>query len=289
MTSKPLLLLFPVIFLTALACHTASNHGPWQLQLKTDTAWHFVAQSIIIPDINNKRSDTMTVSFNLRLLQEKDSLLTLQLRIEQLKRSESKIAFILPGKTIAEMDKMNREWEAFKDTCRQGVIDDSLMIKCNNRGELVSVHGVERILQKIARTTGRDSRDVFSNLQHMFSTRAMEDLMKQLFFYLSGRPIQVGDNWVNTYTLNTKAPVKYSNLLTVQQMQGDTVVLNTKTAVSAWTGEGGRMFAKGDQWGSVKASLATGMPWIISLEDSLVTKTDYYNVTARHVFTVRAR
>jgi hypothetical protein len=289
MTNRLLLFVLPFISILTLACHTSTSPRPWHLQLPTDTTWHFVAQSILIPDVNNSRTDTMTVFFNLRFLEERDSVLTLQLRIEELKRSAYHFAVILPGKTAVEMDKMNREWEAFKDSCRQGVVEDSLVIKCSSRGELVTVNGVEKILQKIAMTTGHDSRDVYSSLQDMFSTRAMEDLMKQLLFYLRGRPVLVGENWVNNYTLNAKAPVKYSNLITVQQLQGDTVLLHTKTAVSAWTGEGGRIFAKGDQWGTVKASLATGMPWLISMEDSLVTKTDYYSVTARHVFTVRAR
>ncbi|WP_315816876.1 DUF6263 family protein [Paraflavitalea speifideaquila] len=289
MTTRLLLFAIPIITLMGLSCHTNTSPRPWQLQPPADSTWHFVAQSILIPNTQYKRTDTITVSFNLRSIKGPDSLLTFHLKVEEFKRPESNIGMILPSKSAEELENELQEWKAFKDSCLQVVINDSLMAKWSSKGELVSVNGVERILKKIARTTGHDSRDVYSNLEDIFSTRAMEDLLKQCFFYLSSRPLQVGENWVNNYTLKAKAPMKYSNLITLKQVQGDTVELAIKTAVSAWTGEGGRIFAKGDQWGKVLASRTTGMPYYFSVEDTMVTKTDYYNVTSRRVFTLQAR
>jgi hypothetical protein len=65
--------------------------------------------------------------------------------------------------------------------------------------------------------------------------------------------------------------------------------MDLKTVLSARTGEGGRVFAEGNQWGTITASLATGMPYRIVLKDSLVSKTDTYKTKAEHIFTVTAR
>ena len=187
------------------------------------------------------------------------------------------------------MKKIRDEYTAFNDSCIRGVIGDSLTITCDKRGKVIQVTGVERIMEKITRATGKDSRDVYSSLREIFSTKELQDLLTQVFFYIPARPVKLGDNWVNNYTLTAKAPVKFSNLITVQRINGDSVVMDIKTVVSAKTGEGGRVYAEDGQWGTVTASLASGMVYNYRLEDTLRTKTDSYLIGRQRILTVSAQ
>jgi hypothetical protein len=285
------LLFFAVIAISQLfiACNTVSGPVPWQLRLAMDSVYHFVITDETIVNMNRNGPDTITTGFSLRCTQQTDSLLTFQLVVEQLERSERGFGFFLVGKSAAEMEKMRQEEAAFDDSCKQGVIGDSLEITCNTKGRILEVQGVERIVEKITNNTHKDSRDVYSQLHDQFSTKVMQDLLTRVLFYLPARTVKAGDNWVNNYTLIAKAPVKYSNLVTMQRLQDDSVVMDLKTVLSAKTGEGGRVYGEGNQWGTVTASLATGMPYRITLRDTLVTQTDTYRVKAGHVFTVIMR
>jgi hypothetical protein len=284
MTNKCCLTVLAASLIGIVSCTMHYVPYDFKLRLFNDSVYHLVAQSISIPDMDRARADTITTGFSIRCTSQQDSLLRFRMVIEQLSRNKQHAMFFLPGKSKEEM-----EWDAFADSCQQGVIGDSLQVVCSRKGEVLSVQGVERIIKKISHTTGHDTRDVFSNLHDQFSTKNLEDLLKQSFFYLSGQPAKQGASWVNNYTLTAKAPVKYSNLITAQEVQGDSVILDIKTVLSARTGEGGRVFAEGNQWGTVTASRVTGMPYRIILKDSLVSKTDTYKTKAEHVFTVSAR
>lgn len=289
MTNRSLFLPLIVVAVLAFACNTAKAPGPWQLQPVADSVYHFVVTDATVTDMNRSNADTITTGFSLRCTGQTDSLLTFQLVVEQLKRTERGLGIMIAGKSKTDMDKMYQEWFSFNDSCRQGVIGDSLNITCNTKGRILQVEGVERIITKVTSAMHTDSRNVFSGLRDQFSTQVLKDLLARVLFYLPARPVKAGDSWVNNYTLFAKAPVKYSNLIAVQGIRGDSVVMDLKTAVSAKTGEAGRVFAEGNQWGTVTASLATGLPYYITLTDSLVTKTDTYRTAAGHQFTVLMR
>lgn len=287
MTSKPLFFILIAISLLAVSCGTHEAARPWQLRPVTDSVYHFVIADETVHGMQEDIFDTITTGFSLRCTQQTDSLLTFQLVFEQLKRTPLTVGLMMPGKSPAEMENMRRAWQASVDSCRQGVIGDSLEIVYNTKGKLLHLRGVDRILEKIARITHKDPRTVYSDLGGVFNTNVMQDLLTRLFFYLPGRLVQANDNWVSNYTLIAKAPVKYSNLITVQQVSGDSVILAVKTMVTAKTGENGRVFAEGNQWGTIKASVATGLLYSVTLSDTMVSKTDTYQTKERHRFTVR--
>lgn len=285
LSSLPLLAL--VSFLPA--CHS-SPEKHWVLQPAGE--YHFVVTATETSSMRN-HPDTLLTGFRLAPLlpagtEEADSLLRLRIVFDQLRRADRNPVMMVSGQSPNAMEKIYQEMNAFNDSCRIMIVGDSVELVCRRGGQVEYVDGAEAIIKKIAAATGEDSRTVYSSLHDLFGTQVLRDLFTRLFFYLPpARTVKAGDSWVNNYILRAKAPVQYSNIVTVQAVQGDTVVLQVKTAVSAWTNElSGRIFAKGMQWGTVTASLSTGLPYQCKLEDTMVVTTDAYNVRTGHSFFV---
>ncbi|MBO9564613.1 MAG: hypothetical protein J7621_17685 [Niastella sp.] len=283
-----------VLFAFMLLGMTCRNPEGDKWMLKPAGEPSYVITEVAIPDVAQPIPDTIITGFRLRQYGSVtkgnvvDSLLMMEAVFEQLQRTERFPVFSIAGQPANSMEKIYQDMRATHDSCRQGVIGDSVSFYCDRGGQGVWVKGADGVVQKIALATGKDGREVYGSLRDMFSTTVLQDLFTRILFYFPpSRRVKVGDSWVNNYVLKAKAPVKYSNIITVKGILGDTVMMSVKAAVSVWTGEGGRIFAQGTQEGTITASLYTGLPYHFSLEDKMVTKTDADEITSRHIFTVR--
>jgi hypothetical protein len=132
-----------------------------------------------------------------------------------------------------------------------------------------------------------DRRTVNSYLRDKLGTKAITDLFTQMFFYLPKTEIKAGASWVKNFQLIARAPVKYSKLVSVSNIQGDSVTLLTQAAISAKAGEGGAVYAEGKQKGVIIASYKTGIPISSVTEENIVTHTDSKDVRKTQQTTIR--
>jgi hypothetical protein len=230
------------------------------------------------------------MDFTLIPLKRVDSLHTFNLvflRIEavrpgtaMIKGEKGGIAVVSTGKPVllstalpADSANINEDW--FDLMSR--VINDTMQVTMNDRGEVRAVKGYEAIRNKIVKQTGKDPRNVGTTLRQYISQEAVTDLMNELFLYLPGAVIKPGDQWVKNITFIQKAPVKYSHLVKVKEIKEDTVDLSVQSVVSSRLGEG-KLIVEGELIGTIRASISKGLPRLINLTENSVMHTDSYDV-----------
>lgn len=169
------------------------------------------------------------------------------------------------------------------------LVGDSVQLTINRLGEVRMFTGYENIKRKIVAATGDDPRNISPHIRGYIGEDAMTDLVSQLFFYLPGRIIKPGDQWVSNKMLIEKAPVKYSHLIKVKDIKEDTVQLTVQTVVSARMGEDGTFFGEGELSGEITASLSTGLPEKIELTENFVTHTKYYDTKKKRIIRASMR
>lgn len=165
----------------------------------------------------------------------------------------------------------NKEWYNYVSR----IIGDSIQVTMNRLGEKTAMDGYANIKNKIIAATGHDPRNVAPILRNYIGPEVMTDLIGQLFFYLPDRKIHLGDHWVKNIVLIEKSHVKYSHLIKVEDITGDTVKLSVQTEVSARMGDGGTLYVEGKLSGKVIASYSTGMPVNLEMHESSVMHTNY--------------
>jgi hypothetical protein len=157
------------------------------------------------------------------------------------------------------------------------IIDDSVRVTTNRLCATSMSAGYEKIKRKIVGATGEDPRNISPLVRRYVGEDVMRDLVNKLFFYLPGRKIMLGDQWVkNTMTIE-KAPVKYSHLIRVADIKNDTVMLAVKSVVSSTLGEGGKLILEGELTGTISASLSTGLFMELDLSENSVIHADSYD------------
>ncbi|MBO9564612.1 MAG: hypothetical protein J7621_17680 [Niastella sp.] len=142
---------------------------------------------------------------------------------------------------------------------RQGAID-SIRFTCDIYGRISAVHGADQ---------------------------ATTNLFTRLFFYIpAARTVKAGDTWTSEFTLNTPIPEKHMNMITVQEIKGDTVVMGLNTVVSVLTNVSESVSAQGMLKGTISASLSTGLLYHCSLKGS-VMKRDNPDEKSEHTFIIQ--
>jgi hypothetical protein len=158
-----------------------------------------------------------------------------------------------------------------------GIIGDSVKVAVNASGRVEDTWAYEPIRDKITAATQKDSREVSQLIRDYVSPEALTDLVNGLFWYLPGRKIKVGEQWVSNIEYKQHAPVKHSHNITVQSIKDDTAFLHVHTIVSGRLGEG-RLITTGEMEGTLSASVTSGMPYQMEMAESVVWHTDKYDV-----------
>lgn len=255
----------------------------------------------------NANQSSLTIQFMLRRLPAEDSLVHFQMTISRIsitkpgmvmgKGQKGSIIVLptgtmvtltsddsIPGKEVREAYR-----EFYESTARilYKAKGSSLQVSLNQQGNLQEVIGAPNIIDRVARETGFDRRDVNTILNDMISTGAITDLINQLLFYVPGRKINKGDQWVKNITAIAKAPVKYSHLITAKELQGNEVQLSLQTVISARMSEEGTPYLEGNLSGEITADHSSGMPVSAQFTENSITHTNQYDVKKSRTVTIR--
>ena len=233
--------------------------------------------------VNN---NSKTLEFSIRCIKKDDSGSVIRLVFEKIELTMD------DSKMVTEKipaTPMMDGYLLFRDSLLRQAEGKSLLITCNKKAQVLKVDGFNQIVDRVTDSMKTERLTINGILRDVIGSKQTTDLIHQSFFFLSGRNIKTGDNWVSNITLIAKAPVKYSNMVTVKDIKGDSVFLDIKTVVSAKTGEEGMVYAQGEQDGSATVSLSTGIPYLISLHGVTVTKTDNYDITQKREFSIKRK
>lgn len=285
---KPFIISYIILIL--FSCSPAAEKDENRMLVfnpQLDSLYHLTATTIVSGEWNSHtNSNSETLDFSLACIKKADSISTIRLVFEKINLASGNI------KAVTEKiagNPMMADYFRFRDSLLLLAEGQSLLVTCDQKGEVLKVDGFDQIVDRITESIKQDRRTINSILRETIGSKQTTDLIRQSLFFLSGRNIKAGDNWVSNITLIAKAPVKYSNMIIVKEIKGDSVFLDVKTVVSAKTGEEGVVYAQGKQEGSVIVSLTTGIPYMISLNGTTVTKTDHYEITQKRQFSVHLR
>lgn len=133
--------------------------------------------------------------------------------------------------------------------------------RIRSNGVILSVKGFDEMKKRISRLLKLDQRDVYSMLHGEAGDELVEQLLNMVLLIIPGKKIMLKDTWVRNETINTRAPVKNSHLITYSSMIGDTAVMDVQTVVSAKTGDEGSVYKLGKGTGEWKIDRNTGLPY----------------------------
>ena len=288
---KPPNLLKSFICCLVISLASCKQEGGRRFQLDTalGKSYHFL---VTIEEWQGINSDTpsptrLTYAFTLKVREHADSMQAFDFVIDGIvdarpatrliKEENGSVTVVLSGKNELVNDSNANMTQFVKDT---------LQLNMNHSGEVRLVEGYEAIRNKIVKLTGSDPRTVGSVIRKYVGVEAVTDLVNQLFFYLPAKEIKLGDQWVRNVTLIEKAPVKYSHLIKVKDITGDSVHLSVQTVVSSRLGGDGKLIVEGELSGEVMASYSTGVVYTLYLQENSVIHTDTYDVKKKRTISV---
>lgn len=269
-----------------------------------DSLFHF---TLLIRDSSgNSAWKSQWIQFSLQMIAEKDSIKTMKLVVERLRITEPGILMagskkgtivVMPAGTMVTLSTDTSENQTtgsdpgYYDTWTRILPllkGESLQVQMSNQGEALQVTGFDKIAEKITAATAIDRRTVRQLLYDYAGNESFRDLLNQVFFFLPGRKIQKGDQWVNNVTMIANAPLRLSNLILASHVnrEEDSIAVEIQSVVSAKLSEEGRLYADGKQTGKIAASHATGIPYNLQLTRTITTHTDQYDVVTKRVISM---
>jgi Family of unknown function (DUF6263) len=153
-----------------------------------------------------------------------------------------------------------------------GIVGKPFIMKVNEEGELVEVKGFQEILIGMvdAAGLGEETKAVMmASLRDQFNEQTIKDQFAQVFSIFPNKEIKVGDTWEKNYTIGGKMPSKNTTVYTVKEMDGDRVILGTKTRI----GSNGEMDVNGSQTGDVVIDSRTGLMTSGEFDQNIDVKT----------------
>jgi hypothetical protein len=153
----------------------------------------------------------------------------------------------------------------------EGVAGDSLLLFINKHGDLVMADGLDQLVKHVSQKTGIDETQVKGVAREFLSAAALKDMLTGFMFYLPAKHIHQKDTWVKNTMLTALAPVKHSNMISVDTILNDLVFLKIKSRISA--GGEGNTYMDGTRDGMVKAALSSGIPLSARFTDQTITRT----------------
>lgn len=155
--------------------------------------------------------------------------------------------------------------------------------RVKTNGELLSIKGFEELRNRLSKLLQVDRRDVYSMLHEQAGDQEVERILNMVFMCVPGKTVNPGDTWIRNIMDNTRAPMKYSNLITFSERNNDTVQLKLQIAVSAKTGEEGTLYESGKGTGQMKVNARTGLPFDWSIEQETQYRTHYDTIIRKMI------
>ena len=167
----------------------------------------------------------------------------------------------------------------------ESLAGDSLVLLINRHGQLQMEDRLDDLIKHVSEKTRIDESHVKLVIRNFLSPSAMKDQLTELFFYLPVKHINQGDTWVSNTMLTALAPVKYSNMITVDTIENNIVSMNIRSRITA--GGEGNIYMDGTRKGSLKADLSSGFPLNASFIDETSTRTTAGEIKKTRSFELR--
>jgi hypothetical protein len=304
-------LYLPSLLLTVcLSCHQPNKELFLIFNPVTDSVYHYIIETGL-QQMQSNSNDTMwnstTIRFSLQCVQKDDSLRTMKLVFEGIKVMEPAMLMtvsknqVMVNRVKGKTDTINTDshppaytalaknasLNPVRHSLYRALIGDSLYVLMDKQGKVLQVKGFEAVLDRVVRKTQVEKSTAISDLNEFAGPGAINDMLNQVFFFIPNREISTPDNWVANFVLTNRAPLKYSNLVRVEKINGDSVTLYITSTISAKTGEGGRLYEQGNQTGTMIVRRRSGMVWRYAAESATEYKTEQYTIVKKRLLNVR--
>lgn len=131
----------------------------------------------------------------------------------------------------------------------------SFEMKINNRGEVISVTGLDELKNAIVNSIAVDE-NVKQAMEQAFNSQFNEENIKnsfsQAFTIFPDKPVKVGDTWTKTMSMGGMMAADMNTTYKVKEIKADNVVLDVNSTVSM----GGN---NGTQTGTMQLNPETGL------------------------------
>ncbi len=167
-----------------------------------------------------------------------------------------------------------------------GLINQSFIIKMSEKGKVVDVTGVDKMMDKILKEmefpTEAARKMTEKTMKKQFSDEALKNQMENLFLQYPEKPVGPGDKWTNSISLTGGFPMNIESAYTLKNFQGDTAFIDIRSTISPnRSAEGlkmGNMTMKyniqGVQTGTMEVNRNTGLTTSSNLEQKLAGKIE---------------
>lgn len=211
-------------------------------------------------------SDTVFFNFELSLVKADSTGNRLRMRVTRLGMMKPIVTGSVVVKTGAKSVSMDLSgFMANRFKVYEAVQDDTLLLVVSNTGALIMEDGYDRLAEKLAKKTGVDESEVRYAIRDYLGTGALSDFLKGLFFYLPADDIEHQRSWVTNTMFTALAPVKHSNMISVDSVTDNQVQLHVEAQISA--GEEGSRYRTGTKKGSMSIDKKSGFILEMTLDE----------------------
>ena len=267
------------IVLLLFSCHTSSNKNEdIRLNPVADKEYHFTVE-MSEHNSHHQKTNVSRSDFKLTFIPVSDSLYDFAFQfisvdtsiLRYLDEQDSLRRRNSADRKKGHRKKYSQAFEEAKNAVFSGRI--------HANGVILSIKGFDEMRRRIGTLFNMDSRDVHSMLRGASGDELVEQLLNMILLVIPGKKVKPKDTWVKNETINTRAPVKNSHLITYRSLTADTAVLDVETIVSAKTGDEGSVYKLGKGTGVWKVDLHSGLPYEWNSNQLTDYRTNYDTIS----------
>ena len=146
----------------------------------------------------------------------------------------------------------------------------SLDVQLNKQGKVLSIQGIDKLVEKIDSTNNVQFKQMFTQL---FSEKMIQQTIEQSSSYFPDKPVAIGDSWNNAIDISVNGiDIVNKMTLTLKQVKDKVATVELTGVLS--TPEGGsvmniqgmdaKVSMNGEQTGTIQLNMKTG--WLVLTE-----------------------
>ncbi|MET0243360.1 MAG: DUF6263 family protein [Flavitalea sp.] len=214
-------------------------------------------------------TDTLSLNFSLRTLEKDTSGDKLLFRIDKLEIGRDSFNYS-KGVTINNVRQDMKAFYNRTDSIADAMTGDSLKIILDRNGALVRMEGYDSLAKRVAQKMACTPSEVKNTLSDYISETAIRDVFLRLFCYLPSGMLIKNGSWVNNTVYKSLAPIKSSNMITIDSVMKNEIVLDVRSEISA--GTEGDYYLSGKGKTMIVADKRTGIPKSLKTVEKIEVK-----------------
>lgn len=218
-----------------------------------------------------KLENDMAFEYSVEVVDDKDSLKTLKTTYDRIKMEMN------AGQMNMHVDTNEPQQDSAADPRQNPMAIMSNMfhamkgkafeMKVNNRGEVVSVSGMEEMMNAMMNSMAVDEtmkQTMAQAFQSQFNEESVKQSFAQAFNIFPDKAVKVGDTWTKSASISGMASADVATVYKVKEIKADEVVLDVSADLSI---NGG----KGTQTGTMKVDATSGLVTDAEMEQKLTS------------------